>query len=325
MNDCVSLVIASRNRGAKIGPTLASVFAQTRVPDEVLVVNDGGFTETREFIAANFPSVRVVDAMAGSAGAARNHGVNIALHPLLMFLDDDDLLHPHAVETLLRTLRTFPEARAAFADHTFTDQTTGYHVPNHHRTLPSFQRLTWVKPVKASGDVRLFDRHLYRPMLRGNLLQQPWLIERDAFLQLGGYTSVPCNEDWEFYLRIVRTHIIALSDTVISDHILEAGRQHLSRSSRFDDTSVEIIRKNLRLCLQSSDMRSAAILLRRLALHHKAAGDQLFPVDRWAGWREYLRSFRTWPFDHVVAARTLVVWPLKMIVGRGPAPSEARS
>ena len=39
--------------------------------------------------------------------------------------------------------------------------------------------------------------------------------------------------------------------------------------------------------------------------------------------REYLRAFRLWPFDHVVAARALVLWPLKLLVGRRPRP-EAR-
>lgn len=317
MNDRVSLVIASHRRGAKIGPTLASVFAQTRVPDEVLVLNDGGLAETREFIATSFPTVRVVDDVGGCAGAARNLGAKHAVHPLVMFLDDDDRLHSHAVETLLRSLRTFPEAKAAFADHTFTDHTTGHHVPDHHRSVPSFHRLNWATPRAKSGDVRLFDRALYRPMLRGGLLQQPWLVERDLFLSLGGFDSAfRSNEDWELYLRLVRNHSVALTDAIISDHLVEAGREHVSRSANLEETSAAIIRKHLRIAWRSGDMHSASILMRRLALHHKTRGDQAFPSDHVAGWRAYWRSFRTWPFDHVVAARTLVVWPWKMIAGR---------
>jgi hypothetical protein len=36
-----------------------------------------------------------------------------------------------------------------------------------------------------------------------------------------------------------------------------------------------------------------------------------------AAWRAYLRSFAYWPFDYVVAARALVLMPLKLLTGRG--------
>lgn len=314
MSDRVSLVIASHRRGAKIGPTLASVFAQTRVPDEVLVLNDGGFAETREHIAANFPTVRVVDAVGGSAGAARNLGAKHAVNPLIIFLDDDDLLHPHAVETLLQTHRTFPEAKAAYADHTFTDHNSGYHVSNHHRAEPAFQRLTWAKPVKATEDARLYDRRLYYPLLRGGLLQQPWLVDRGVFLALGGFDEAfRCHEDWELHLRIVRSHSIALSDRVISDHIHEVGRDHVSRSADLEGTSAAIIRKHLKLSAASLDIPAAVVLLRRLGMHHKSVGDHLFTTDRRAGWHAYLRSLRAWPFDSAVFVRALFLWPWKAL------------
>ena len=316
----LTLVIASYRRGARIGPTLASVLAQTRVPDEILVLNDRGFAETREFIAANFPTVRVVDADCGSAGAARNRGAKHAAHPLVMFLDDDDRLHPHAVATLLATLRAFPEAHAAYADHTFTDLGTGRHVPNHHRAVPAFERLRRAKPVKQTPTARLYDRRLYYPMLRGGLLQQPWLVRRDTLLSLGGFDeSVRSNEDWDLYLRIVYAHPVALTDEVISDHLVEPGRDHVSRSAGLEDTSAALIRKHLRARARDGDLRAVPILLRVLGQLHKTRGDRLQNSDRRAAWHAYLRAFRAWPFDHVVAARAVVLWPLQLLAGGGRA------
>jgi glycosyltransferase involved in cell wall biosynthesis len=314
--DRVSLVIASYRRGAKIDPTLATAFAQTRVPDEILVLNDRGFPETRAYIAANFPTVRVVDETCGSAAAARNAGARHAANPLVMFLDDDDLLHPHAVETLLRTRRAFPEARAWYSDHRWVNQVTGEVIPDHHRTVPAFRRLAWARPVRQTAEGRLFDRRLYRPMLHGGLLQSPWMVEREAFLAIGGFDpAFTSNEDWELYLRMVFHYRVALTDEIISDHILEAGREHVSRSGNLEETSAAIIRKHLRWALRRADLRSAAVLLRRLGMAHKTRGDARLP-DLRAAWREYLRAFRCWPFDHVVAARAIVVWPLRMLTGR---------
>jgi len=326
MSDRVSLVIASHRRGAKIGPTLASVLSQTRVPDEVLVLNDGGFAETREFVAANFPTVRVVDDLGGSAGKARNLGAKHASHPLVMFLDDDDRLQPHAVETLLQTLRTFPEAKAAFADHTFTDHTTGQHVPDHHRSVASFHRLTWAKPRKSTSDAKLYDRALYHPMLRGGLLQQPWLVARDVFLFLGGFDErYRCHEDWDLYLRLVRADPIALTDRVISDHLVEAGREHVSRSADLEANSVAILRKHLGLAIASLDLAAIVILLRRLGLHHKAEGDRLAASSLRAAWPAYARSMLCWPFDVVVAIRTLAIWPWKIVTRRRASSIEVRT
>ncbi len=310
----LSLVIASHNRGSKIGPTLISAQQQTRPPDEILVLNDGGSAPSRTYISEHFPAVRVIDGAGGSPAAARNLGAAHARHSLVMFLDDDDLLHPQAVETLLRTLRAFPEARAAYADHTFFDRGTGFYVPDHHCSVPAFDRLNAVRPAGVSDDVRLFDRRLYYPMLTGGLLQQPWLVERDYFLAQGGFDQTfSCNEDWELYLRIVRQVPVALTNAVISDHVVEPGRAHTSRSTELDSTGVAIIRKHLRMAWRDLDLRAVFILQRRLANHNKTAGDRVAHKNLRAAWRSYLLSFVAWPFDHVVVARLFVLWPLQLI------------
>lgn len=313
-SESISLVIASHRRGARIGLTLESVFAQTQPVHEVVVLNDGGWAETREYIASHYPSVVVVDAECGSAAAARNRGAAFASHPLIIFLDDDDRLHPHAVATLAEMLQTFPEAQAAFADHTFTDLATGQHRPDHHHTLPSFQRLHWARPRRAIGNARLYDQQLYYPMLRGGLLQQPWIVRRDAFQSLGGFDEAfPCHEDWELFLRLVQRYPIALTDRVISDHRVEPGREHVSRSARLEQTSGAIIRKHLKLAARRIDISAAVILLRRLGMHHKTLGDELFPNSPFAAWREYLSALLCWPFDLVVLARAGLLWPGKIL------------
>ncbi|HVL15176.1 MAG TPA: glycosyltransferase family A protein [Gemmata sp.] len=318
----VTLVVPSYRRGAKIGPTLASALAQTRVPDEVVVVNDGGFAETSEYVRREFPSVRVLDIPHGGAAVARNTGVASATHPIVVLIDDDDTFRPEGIEVLLRTLTTFPEARAAHGDNSYTNLGTGEHRERNNCDIPSFApRFARVKPLKESGGVRLYGKALYYEMLRGNILQQPWIVYRDAYLAVGGFQSgLVSADDWDLYLRIVRRFPVALTDELIGHQYTEPDRPHLTTDPRQREGQMEAARRQLALA-GWWDPRAALSLRRTLAGHHKSIGDAARGSDSRAAWRAYLRSFAYWPFDLVVAARALVVLPLERLL-RSRRPSK---
>jgi glycosyltransferase involved in cell wall biosynthesis len=100
----VSVVIPTYNRAAFLPEAIASVRAQTRPPDEVVVVDDGSTDGTREIVLGLGPGIRYVyQANAGSA-AARNAGIRLASGDVLAFLDSDDVWLPRHVEVLLRRL-----------------------------------------------------------------------------------------------------------------------------------------------------------------------------------------------------------------------------
>ena len=132
ISSTVSLVIATYNRGCKLAPTLDSVLAQTVLPDEIVVVDDGSADGTGDWVRAHYPQVRVLTTANGGTSAARNRGAEAAQSEILMFLDHDDTLLPHAVETLSNLFRTFPEARAAFADHRYVNLVTNVQFADHH-------------------------------------------------------------------------------------------------------------------------------------------------------------------------------------------------
>lgn len=313
----VTLVIPSYRRGAKILPTLESVAAQTRQPDEIIVVNDGGYPETTECVRRSFPAVKVLEVPHGGAPAARNYGAHAATSRVLMLLDDDDTLQPHAVETLLRVLTTFPEARAAYADHTYTNHITGEHFANHHSALPSFARLRAVTPVAIRDGIRLYDKRLYYGLLHGNLLQQPWMVYRDTYLGVGGFQpGLGSADDWDIYLRLTRTVPVAQTDEVIANHYVEVGKPHLTLEPQQLETQMEAIRRHIALA-GWADPRAVVVLRRRLALYHKGFGDMARTASLAEAWRCYWRSFRCWPGDRVVAAR-LLLWPMMALFQRTP-------
>src|SRR4029077_13273207 len=123
-----------------------------------------------------------------------------------------------------------PTARAAYADHSYTNRVTGVHYEDHHSSQPAFARLRQITARRCLAQGRLYDgRAMYYALLHGNLLQQPWAIYRSTFLELGGFaTEVRYCEDWDLYLRLAYAAPLALSDRVISRHFVEGDNLHLA-------------------------------------------------------------------------------------------------
>ncbi len=313
----LSVVIAAYDRGPRIAETLDTVLGQSRPAAEVIVADDGSTDGTAAFVRERYPGVRLLALPHGGQSAARNAGARAARGDAVVFFDSDDLMLPHALETLADCLRRFPEARAAFADHRYENAVTGRALENHHATLPQFRRLWGVPAERADGKARLYGRPLYYALLHGNLLQQPWAVRREAFLALGGFAEdLRSNEDWELFLRLAYDVPLVLTDQVISTHRVEKEKDHVHLAPGQDETNMAVIRRHLR-ARRWRDPRAWLVLRRRLAGYLKHAGDRERPAGLGRAWRHYARSLWLWPFDAVVAARALVLWPVMMLARRG--------
>lgn len=94
--------------------SVRSVLEQTQGVHEIIVVDDGSKAEHRTEIdhtVSLSPSIRLLRLPeSAGAGTARNAGLDLATGDAVLFLDDDDLLHPHMVETGLSILEREPRA-----------------------------------------------------------------------------------------------------------------------------------------------------------------------------------------------------------------------
>ena len=86
----ISVIIPTCDRPEYLPETLRSVFAQSRKPDEVIVVNNGKLPLKLESEFASRVTVYDIVPYAGAAHA-RNFGAAVAAGDYLAFLDDDDL------------------------------------------------------------------------------------------------------------------------------------------------------------------------------------------------------------------------------------------
>lgn len=106
----ISVIIPVYNGARYLGEAIESVLAQTHLPDEVMVVDDGS-TDDSAGVAQSYP-VRLLRQANSGASVARNHGVEAASGDLLAFLDADDLWLPDKLAWQVETLRREPELDA---------------------------------------------------------------------------------------------------------------------------------------------------------------------------------------------------------------------
>jgi glycogen(starch) synthase len=106
----VSIVIPYYRLAAHITETVASAFAQTHGSIEVIVVNDGSFTEEDWILgelATQFP-LSVLSQINSGLGAARNFGITQSRGRYVLPLDADNVLEPTFVERTLAVLEADP-------------------------------------------------------------------------------------------------------------------------------------------------------------------------------------------------------------------------
>lgn len=103
----IAAIIPLYNGEQWIGECLASVFAQTRPADEVIVVDDGSTDGSLERVREFAQSHRLTVLHKENEGqsAARNYGVAHATADLVAFLDQDDVWYPPHLERLEREYR----------------------------------------------------------------------------------------------------------------------------------------------------------------------------------------------------------------------------
>jgi glycosyltransferase involved in cell wall biosynthesis len=84
----ISVIVCAHNEEAFIGACLHSLLAQTRQPDEILVINNASTDRTRE-LARAIPGVRVIDEPRKGLVIARERGRMEANGDLLVYVDAD--------------------------------------------------------------------------------------------------------------------------------------------------------------------------------------------------------------------------------------------
>jgi GT2 family glycosyltransferase len=105
MEKTVSVIVPTRNRIQKLERCLRSVLEGTYPQLEVVVVDDCSDEDPTPFLRSNFPSVKVYrNESRKLLSESRNLGAFASQGELLFFLDDDNVVAPDAIESLVRAI-----------------------------------------------------------------------------------------------------------------------------------------------------------------------------------------------------------------------------
>ena len=116
VGETVAVVVPTFNRADLVVRALSSVARQTRLPDEVVLVDDGSTDKTAEQVEGRFPEVRVLRQANRGVSAARNLGIRSTSAEWLAFLDSDDEWLPEKLERQLSALESQPDHRICHTD-----------------------------------------------------------------------------------------------------------------------------------------------------------------------------------------------------------------
>jgi glycosyltransferase involved in cell wall biosynthesis len=100
-----SVLLPTYNRAGLIADAIDSLLAQTTLPSEIIILDDGSSDATAEVCASYGHKLTYVALSAnGGKSAAINRGLAMAQGDFVWIMDDDDIAPPHALSALLAPL-----------------------------------------------------------------------------------------------------------------------------------------------------------------------------------------------------------------------------
>ncbi len=292
MTTSVSVVIPAYNAAGFIVDALDSIARQSRLPDEVLVINDGSQDQTHQvivdWIARKRPAypVRLHDQSNRGLPATRNVGIRQASSSWIALLDADDVWEPDHLERLLDATALAPAAPAVYgAGRLLVNGVVGPRLYDDFWDNPSRK---FGRPIAGSSCLEL-DRSIFPRLVRGNFIKPSSLmLSRAATVEIGLFDEdLRTCEDREFLVRLIFKGNFVYTPVPITQY-----RWHDDNIS-----SDKNARRNLENSLRALDkiMRNATLGLTEAQLQachqeRRVTTKGYLYVSSLGGWRVYRGS-----------------------------------
>lgn len=123
----VSVIITSYNYARYVCEAVDSALAQTRKPDEIIVIDDGSTDDTLERLAPYGDRITVIAQKNQGVAAARTAGIAAATQPYIICLDADDKIAPEFVATLLPVIDSRRDLGIVYSGITLFNEMDAWH------------------------------------------------------------------------------------------------------------------------------------------------------------------------------------------------------
>jgi glycosyltransferase involved in cell wall biosynthesis len=248
----VTAALTTYNRAHFLPGALESVFAQTRPPVEVLVVDDGSTDDTPNVLAQYADRIRIVRQANGGRSAARNTAVREATGRFLSFLDSDDRWLPHKLERQVPVLESDDGVGLVHGHVDLIgpdDEPLPEETARHHEAFSAAHR----EPVTYAGyafDCRCFSSAV--------------TVRVDAVREVGLYDPELLLDDYDLYLRLALSwRIVFLEGSAVALY-----RHHPGQMTTYELTmgQIQTAEKHLRLLAAHDDVPDRELAHRNFEL-----------------------------------------------------------
>lgn len=246
----ISLIVPAYNAAPYLDASLASVAAQMRPADEVVVVDDCSTDDTATVAkrwASVLPLVLVHHSQNRGLGATRATGIARASGELVALLDADDYLFPDHFAVMLAHHGRFGGIVSA--------------------------NVQWWGPQRGVSAVN--GRARKRPpaseqqsteILKRNFLHPISVFSKRDYEQVGGFADLRCMEDWDLWLRMIAAGVRASMPEQVTalyryhSESLSANRGNLETNVRVLTEHLERLPEQQRAVLRRTIRRRSARL-----------------------------------------------------------------
>lgn len=190
----ISVVIPLYNHERFIIQALESVYSQSVMPKEVIVVDDGSQDNSldiaRTFAAAHPETMSVWSHANQGAHYTINSGIQRATGEYVAILNSDDVFHPERFSQCLAFFDSDPELTAVFTGISFIDD------------KGNSKRNPWYEQAREfydqTGDLSL-------ALINGNFIMTTSniIVRRSVFNEIGYFSALRYAHDLDFFLRLL--------------------------------------------------------------------------------------------------------------------------
>ncbi|HTU22595.1 MAG TPA: glycosyltransferase [Gemmataceae bacterium] len=226
----VSVIIPAYRAAHTIGRAIDSLLAQTRLPEEILVIDDGSPDDLAAALARYDDRVRRHRQPNGGAASARNRGIDLATGELIGFLDADDYWEPQKLERQLAILDRHPDV-GLIAAH-FYQEPPGK--PRYAKPLLPSPHLDRVLKVQGAETVEVARR----------IWTSTVVVRRSALHEQGFDTSLATAEDVDLWIRLVLAAPVYLMSESLATAVLVQGSLSRSDVSADARNMLSVIRRH---------------------------------------------------------------------------------
>ena len=193
----VSVVIPAYNAQDHIARAIDSVLAQTLLPEQIIVVDDGSGDNTSEVVKAYGEKVTYIHQENSGAGATRNTGIEAASSEWIAFLDSDDQWLPDKLRLQTDLLGGNPDLVWAYSNCFL----------NYQSRNDRFPMLDITKAKSLLNGRSFFDNYLKAQAAGFPAWTGTVIAKRDAVMEVGMFDpDLPLAQDIDLWFRLAYKH-----------------------------------------------------------------------------------------------------------------------